>query len=69
MNTCDKCAYYTQPNSYEPKGYEYDGKCALMAYGAPILINRAIPWDYEGYSAGVHVGPKFGCINWEAQEK
>ena len=48
MNTCDECTYYTPAGTDEPKGYEYDGKCALMAYKAPILIDRAIPWDYEG---------------------
>lgn len=65
MNTCDACKHYTPANPvYEPTGYEYDGSCSLMKYGDPILIDSAIPWDYEGYNAGVHVGPKFGCIHW-----
>ena len=68
MNTCDACKHYKPANAaYEPKGYEYDGSCALMKYEAPILIDSAIPWDYEGYMAGVHVGPKFGCIHWETK--
>lgn len=67
MNTCDACKHYTMPAKDELPGYEYDGSCALMEYEAPILIDSAIPWDYEGYKAGVHVGPKFGCVHWEAK--
>ena len=67
MNTCDACRHYTESDSKDLEGYEYDGRCSLMEYDAPILIDRAIPWDYECYSAGVSVGPKFGCIHWEAK--
>lgn len=67
MNTCDACKHYTPPSDNELEGYEYDGACNLMKYNAPIEINKAIPWDYEGYSAGVSVGPKFGCVHWEAK--
>jgi hypothetical protein len=57
--TCDKCA------NYEPDESN-DGSCSLMGdsnvVGTPI--DRCSGWDYEGYSAGVFVGPKFGCIHW-----
>ena len=68
MNTCDTCNNYQPPYKYEAPGYEYDGSCKLMEYEHSIDIDRAIPWDAEGYSAGVHVGPKFGCIHWIKKE-
>jgi hypothetical protein len=27
-------------------------------------IDGCSGWDFESYSAGVFVGPKFGCIHW-----
>jgi hypothetical protein len=66
--TCDKCRHYAAEKDSE--GF---GTCALMgdsnefhrAGGYAFMNGRAYGWDYEGYSAGVYVTPKFGCINWE----
>ena len=68
MKTCDECKHDTIADDNGLPGFQYDGRCALMEYDAPISINKAIPWDYEGYSAGVSVGPKFGCIHWEKKD-
>lgn len=68
--TCDKCQHYTPEENYKDAG-----SCALMGDSndcsrdydneAMGLTNgRAYGWDYEGYSSGVYVTPKFGCINW-----
>jgi hypothetical protein len=65
-NTCDKCEHYT-PNQSEV----VFGECALMGdcnEGTPDNT-RAYGWDYEGYSAGVYVGTKFGCIHWTKKEE
>lgn len=61
--TCDKCARFTGGED-----------CALMGdsndvRGSGRLPDRAYGWDYEGYRAGVYVGPKFGCIHWIKKEK
>ena len=64
-NTCDKCEHYTPD-----KSEVVFGDCALMGDsndGTPDST-RAYGWDYEGYSAGVYVGAKFGCINWTKKE-
>jgi hypothetical protein len=66
MKTCDKCRHYT-PDEHNKN----DGECALMGdrNDGPVPADRCAGWDYEGYSAGVSVGPKFGCIHWEKKEK
>lgn len=72
--TCDKCKHFTADDTYKDAG-----ACALMGdsndctrdYDARKLgfaPDRAYGWDYEGYSAGVHVTPKFGCIHWAKKE-
>lgn len=66
-HTCDKCRHHTKIEAYENVG-----SCALMGDSNDMykdgdynFVNgRAYGWDYEGYSAGVYVTPKFGCINW-----
>ena len=64
--TCDKCSHYTPPGHLYPG----DGECALMgdSNNGPTPVDRCAGWDYEGYSAGVWVGPKFGCIHWVKKE-
>jgi hypothetical protein len=72
--TCDKCARYTPAEQYTYPGAKvsYAGECALMEdandfpEGEEQYCNG---WDYEGYRAGVHVGPKFGCIHWVKKER
>ena len=74
MNTCDKCQHFTQDNLYKNLG-----ECALMGDSNDLGYDRdaerldgddtkAYGWDYEGYSAGVYVGQKFGCIHWIAKD-
>ena len=66
--TCDKCQHYKAEEHSECAG-----SCALMgdsnemyeSGGYKFVNGRAYGWDYEDYSAGVYVTPKFGCINWE----
>lgn len=57
--TCNRCAYY-KPEYQEctcPK-FVYSGDSdGLDEDGLQY-------WDYEIYSAGFRVGPKFGCIHW-----
>ena len=78
MNTCDQCTHYTASSrpttfvkvaNYEiagPATYLFAGACALITDGndIPCPKDGAVGWDYEGYIAGVYVGPKFGCIHW-----
>ena len=73
MNTCDKCKHYS-PNEERAK---HMGDCALMGdfndltYGENYIRvidpTRAYGWDNEGWTAGVYVGEKFGCIHWQAK--
>ena len=65
-NTCDKCAQYL-PSEYGA----FNGSCAQMGDANDYPggeINKCNGWDYEGYHAGVYVGPKFGCIHWTKKE-
>lgn len=66
--TCAKCAHYT-PSKYD----DNDGDCELMGDSNDSrretrLADQCSGWDYEGYRAGVYVGPKFGCIHWTKKE-
>ena len=67
-NTCDKCQHYATTLMPDSAPYKYAGSCALMGDSNDqtqrVAVDRAAGWDYEGYSAGVYVGPKFGCIHW-----
>ena len=63
-HTCDKCRQY--------KVYLGYGECDLMQDSNNCTVmqpDKAYGWDYEGYRAGVYVGPKFGCIHWLKKEK
>jgi len=64
-NTCDKCAHYT-PDSHKKN----EGSCSLMGdiNEKNNPIDGCSGWDMENYSAGVFVGPKFGCIHWIRRE-
>lgn len=68
MKTCDKCQHYTPTEMPQDEAYAFAGSCALMGdsndQSPRVVADRAAGWDYEGYSAGVYVGPKFGCIHW-----
>lgn len=72
-NTCDECKHF------KPDGFYTDaGVCELMVDSNDLHGNgrtlgaepdKVYGWDHECYIAGVHVGPKFGCIHWAAREK
>ena len=73
-HTCDKCQHFTACTTYEDAG-----DCSLMGDSNNFNYNqytgklglapdRAYGWDYEGYSAGVYVTPKFGCIHWTKKQ-
>lgn len=66
QHTCDKCKYYSV-DSPPTSEYANSGACALIgdANDGPNAIDKCVGWNYEGYRAGVYVGPKFGCIHWE----
>ena len=32
-------------------------------------IDTCAAWDHDSYSAGVHVGPEFGCIHFDKKDK
>lgn len=61
--TCDKCSNYVH-------GEDFKGECNLIDSGNnyPMMENGIMSWDYEGYSSGCYVGPKFGCIHWEKKD-
>lgn len=33
-----------------------------------LPLDRVLGWDGEGYSAGVYVGPEFGCIHFSPKD-
>ena len=68
MNTCDGCKHYTPSDDEDPR-FKFEGRCAFMdasAGGRVTSQDGVTPWDYEEYACGCHVGPKFGCIKFEA---
>ena len=72
--TCDRCKHYTTAAEAHPlmvgsPEYRFRGACALIkdANEHECPENGVVAWDYEGYAAGAYVGPKFGCIHWEAK--
>lgn len=69
--TCDSCKNYTSPDEFVGTFMldddKFKGRCSRMSDELPLTIDSCIPWDYESYSAGCYVGPKFGCIHWEAK--
>ena len=71
--TCDKCLHYTPSDVPDLDGYAFAGSCALMGDSSNqfprVAVDRAAGWDCESYSAGVYVGPKFGCIHWMGHDR
>lgn len=66
-HTCNKCTHYTTGRIYETIPDTVNrGECLLMGdiNDGPMEPNKCSGWDYEGYHAGVYVGPLFGCIHW-----
>jgi hypothetical protein len=78
MKTCDACKHYTPhvarfKNAIYETAHQYTGECALAIDSndrafddLKVDIDRIASWDQEGFLSGVYVGPKFGCIHWEA---
>ena len=72
--TCDRCKHYTPAVEKSPTlarlpKYEFSGECALIgdANDSDCPEDGVAAWDRESYAAGAYVGPKFGCIHWEAK--
>jgi hypothetical protein len=71
--TCKTCVFFRRDSTW-PTGYPYRGfgKCAKITddHGLGDTDSEgpegvlAIAWDYEGYSAGIHVHENFGCVLW-----
>lgn len=69
---CKDCVSYTPSQSTEPGRYDqYSGACSIFdaLEGENPEIDQACPWSEYGYDSGVHVGPEFGCVHFEAKEK
>lgn len=66
-HTCDKCNHYTPSTLTSSDKFKHAGDCVKAgdSIDGPTPIDGITGYDYEGYSAGVYVGPKFGCIHWE----
>lgn len=71
-NTCDKCKNYTQNEWQKDSMWKNAGQCALIGYSGDfphkVDVDKVAGYDYEGYSGGAYVGPKFGCIHWARKE-
>lgn len=73
MKTCDLCKHFTADDLYIDTGacsktgdinfFDWDKDTKKLG----IDPTRAYGSDFESYSATVVVGPKFGCIHWEAK--
>lgn len=71
MERCSDCKHFQRPDSGPFRGW---GSCGRLhddydtnhEADAPPDGRLAIPWDYEGYSAGLYVSPNFGCTQFEA---
>jgi hypothetical protein len=64
-NICKNCAHFTPETLSSLQGF---GSCDMITDAEPSATNLAYAWDYEGYSAGVHVGEKFGCIHFQRKQ-
>jgi len=73
---CRTCFYWHQRNyDYYTPGGEVYGKCSCGKFiyrddsCSPYATDQLIYWDYGGYSAGVAIGPEFGCVHWRRKEE
>lgn len=67
---CNSCEHFYRREHDDPGM----GRCELMiddndvGYDDAYDTTRVYPYDYEGYSAGAHVGENFGCIHWKQKQ-
>lgn len=73
MKTCDACKHYTPgSNPYRPTwSHRNCGTCELAdrpdhTDSASVVAIDKIASVGSGGGSEVYVGPKFGCIHWEA---
>lgn len=70
MNYCETCKHYTPPEPTSLRGRGLHGDCKSHHFqdandGQSEREDTLRYWDYESYSCGFSVGPKFGCIHHE----
>lgn len=72
-NTCDLCKHYTA--SSDATNYPNCGSCDLLNYlsSSGLPKSNTLPaqngfkvWVDVPKSHGMYIGPKFGCLLWEA---
>jgi len=68
MNTCDGCKHYKPARSMY-KSAVFNGDCDKLDKTAEddAPEDGLGTWGAYGEPSGFHVGPKFGCIHWEAK--
>lgn len=54
------CRWITDQNEDAPYEHRYRGELGTES------SQKAVAWDCEGYSAGLHVHVDFGCVEWTA---
>jgi benzoyl-CoA reductase/2-hydroxyglutaryl-CoA dehydratase subunit BcrC/BadD/HgdB len=80
IGTCDECKFYIECPTDGLGRYwcshvkiDYDLKMSRYHREGDTFSlidegdDRLTYYDYEGYDASHTVGPKFGCIHWEAK--
>jgi len=75
MNTCDACKHYTPVvNPHGPTwSHRNCGECWLTNQPDPtdrlsfVAVDKIASMSGDGGGSELYVGPKFGCIHWEAK--
>ena len=77
MGNCRDCKHFRSEDRAWPDGYPFRGwgGCRRLTdhyitdteSDGPDDGRLAIPYDYEGYSAGIYVSPAFGCVQFEGR--
>jgi hypothetical protein len=50
--------------------YSYYLECNCPKFNYETMDRDGLMyWDYEGYAAGINVGPDFGCVHFESVEQ
>lgn len=70
MNTCDTCQHWEPSFAIGGRTVtKIHGTCDCPKFIETVGVDDDSAdtlnyWDYESYSAGFSVGPKFGCIHY-----
>lgn len=73
MGTCKDCVSFKRVEGEFELRYHgkdagtCDNKHFIYADNGKVPADSLAYWDYEGYSAGFHVGANFGCIHFKAR--